>query len=76
MTYTEMIIADTKCAPDEAKEIESIMRDDIFHSTLDWQTRAQFRRGAKQAYEVFIEVRKLEAAGYRNLNKNELGSGR
>lgn len=34
------------------EEIEDIMRHDVFHSTLDWQTRAQLERGAKLAHAV------------------------
>ena len=30
--------------------LENIMRQEVFHSTLDWQTRAEFDRGAKRAY--------------------------
>lgn len=33
--------------------IERIMRDVIFHSTLDWQTEEQFRAGALEAYQVY-----------------------
>lgn len=29
--------------------IENIMRDEIFHSTLDWQTEAQLKQAARQA---------------------------
>jgi hypothetical protein len=30
--------------------IENIMRDDIFHSTLDWQTREQLVNAARHAF--------------------------
>lgn len=30
--------------------IEDQMRHTIFHSTLDWQTRAQLAKGAREAY--------------------------
>ena len=42
---------------DEKKlaQIEEIMREDIFHSTLDWQTMAQFAKGAREAVEL-LEV--------------------
>jgi hypothetical protein len=29
--------------------IENIMRDEIFHSTLDWQSEAQLTQAARQA---------------------------
>ena len=47
--YTDMIIQDTGCTADDVAAIESIMRDFVFRSTLDWQSRAAFRAGALQA---------------------------
>jgi hypothetical protein len=55
--YQEMIVQDTKCDPKDAPEVEDIMRNIIFHSTLDWQSRAQFRKGAREAYEVLLAER-------------------
>ncbi len=57
--YQTMIIEDTRCNPDDAGMIEHIMRDDIFHSTLDWQTRAQLRGAARQAAKRLRENREL-----------------
>ncbi len=34
-------------------EVEEIMRQDIFHSTLDWQTLHQLEEAAKLAYAVW-----------------------
>jgi hypothetical protein len=34
-----------------------VMRLDVFHSTLDWQSRAEFRRGARKAWRVLHEMR-------------------
>jgi hypothetical protein len=38
--------------PEDLAEIEDCMRNDIFHSTLDWQTRAQLMKGAREAWQV------------------------
>lgn len=38
--------------PETLAEIEDSMRHDIFHSTLDWQTSAQFDKGAREAWEL------------------------
>jgi hypothetical protein len=38
-------------------QIENIMRDEIFHSTLDWQTREQLSDAARQAYAILTENR-------------------
>ena len=59
--YQEAIIKATKCAPEDGPEIEEIMRNDIFHSTLDWQTKTQFNKGAREAYVVLKECRKLRS---------------
>lgn len=53
--YAKFIIDETNCSLDEAFEIEEIMREEIFHSTLDWQTPEQFRVGALAALEIFRE---------------------
>ena len=49
--YTQQIIKATNCDPSDAPRIEEIMRQHIFHSTLDWQTVRQFNNGAKKAKE-------------------------
>ncbi len=46
--YRKLIAEATGCEATEAAEIEEIMRDTIFHSTLDWQTRDQLIQGARQ----------------------------
>ena len=43
------------------QQIEDIMRDDIFHSTLDWQTREQLIAAAIQAKGI---RRKLKRMGF------------
>ena len=40
-------------------KIEDLMRHVIFHSTLDWQSRAEFFKGAREAKEVMDEAAKL-----------------
>lgn len=37
----------------ESTILEKIMREDVFHSTLDWQTRDEIIAGAKEAYQLF-----------------------
>ncbi len=39
--------------------IEEVMRGDIFHSTLDWQTVEEFEDGAREAVEVLIALGEL-----------------
>ncbi len=47
-----MIRKATGCDAGDVDEVESLMRDVVFHSTLDWQSREQFDDGARQAYDV------------------------
>jgi hypothetical protein len=49
---------------DKLEEIEEIMRHEIFHSTLDWQTKEEFDKGAKEAHEL------LKAWGSYPTSKN------
>jgi hypothetical protein len=58
-SYREAIIEDTGCNPDDAGMTEHIMREDIFHSTLDWQTRAELRRAARKAAKILAQDRPL-----------------
>jgi hypothetical protein len=54
--YTEIILKSTGCSLREAPRVEEIMRDVIFHSTLDWQTREELESAAKTAYAVLQEL--------------------
>ena len=47
--YQALIIKATGVSEKDAGYVEDIMREDIFHSTLDWQSRMQFVRGAREA---------------------------
>ena len=39
--------------------IENIMRDDIFHITLDWQTGKELSSAARQAFDLLNENRNM-----------------
>jgi hypothetical protein len=43
----------TGIAPEHAHLIECIMREEVFHSTLDWQTADQIRDAAREAHRIF-----------------------
>jgi hypothetical protein len=58
-TYEDAIIEDTCCCRADAAMIEDIMRDEVFHGTLDWQTAAQFRQGARRAAKILEQNREL-----------------
>ena len=43
--YADIILQATGCSPNDVEAIEELMRDVIFHSTLDWQTRGELAEG-------------------------------
>lgn len=49
-----MIQQATGAADELLPVLERIMREDVFHSTLDWQTRSEFNRGAKKAHAIYL----------------------
>lgn len=55
--YQDLITKATGVNAKDAGYVENIMREDIFHSTLDWQSRAQFVRGAREAVELLKAYR-------------------
>ncbi|MBI4376337.1 MAG: hypothetical protein HY549_07785 [Elusimicrobia bacterium] len=55
--YRSLVIEATGINEKEAGYVEEIMREDIFHSTLNWQSRAQFVRGAREAVEMLKAYR-------------------
>ena len=54
MTLYEKIISEATGEADLStlQEIEGVMRDTIFHSTLDWQTKAQLKKAARDAVKI------------------------
>lgn len=51
--YSDIIKRSTGCNDADAEHIEDIMRDVIFHSTLDWQTGEELAAAALLAQQVF-----------------------
>ena len=58
--YQEIIKQATKCPDTDLPALENIMRDEIFHSTLDWQTKAQLVKAAKQAVKILEGIKAIE----------------
>ena len=55
--YAEIITKATGITHEgRLREIEDVMRHDIFHSTLDWQTRAELEGAARQAKVILGHV--------------------
>ena len=55
--YTKDIVEALDCKKSDAVMIEYIMREEIFHSTLDWQTEAEFNRAARKAAKMLASGR-------------------
>jgi len=53
----QLIQAATGATARDIAHIENIMRDEIFYSTLDWQTREQLNDAAREAYALLNENR-------------------
>ena len=51
--YQAMVEAATGAPEKLLPTLERIMRRDVFHSTLDWQSAAEFDRGARQAFALY-----------------------
>ena len=57
----QKLITELTCITDPRNlaMIEDCMREDIFHSTLDWQTRDEFEDGAIKAIALLVEMKML-----------------
>ena len=53
--YKNIIMLATGCTTEEAEDVEDMMRNDIFHSTLDWQTKEQLEEAARVAFRLLRE---------------------
>jgi hypothetical protein len=62
--YQIAIIKATNCKQSEVEEVEDIMRNTILHSTLDWLSKSQFNKVAKEAYELFCYMNSEEGKLY------------
>jgi len=54
--YNDLIQQATGAQPYELNVIEAIMREDVFHSTLDWQSAEEFADGAREAYGMYLSA--------------------
>lgn len=74
----ELIHDATGAPPALIPIIEQVMREDIFHSTLDWQTAAELADGARQAYDLYCTASPYfntwsacQAAVFKTMQANE-----
>jgi len=57
--YVQLIRKATGAPDQDLARIEQIMRDEIFHSTLDWQSRGELAAAARQAQRRLNEDREM-----------------
>lgn len=50
----------------ESKIVENILREEVFHSTLDWQTKKELLDGAQQAHDLFRQDEAFYRASFRH----------
>lgn len=51
--YASIIAAATGAPESRLALLENLMRDEIFHSTLDWQTAEELAAGARKAHDLY-----------------------
>ena len=65
--YNRVIMDHLGCSADEAAMVEDIMRNEVFHSTLDWQTAEQLRQGTREAWAILQADRDFFEDHYREV---------
>lgn len=51
--YASLIAAATGAPESRLALLENLMRDEIFHSTLDWQSAEELSEGARRAHDLY-----------------------
>jgi hypothetical protein len=52
--YASLIAAATGAPEERLALLENLMRDEIFHSTLDWQSAEELAEGARRAHDLYL----------------------
>jgi hypothetical protein len=65
--YQRDIMEHLCCSAEEAQIVEGIMRESIFHSTLDWLPAEQFQDGARKAWRLFLSEREFFESHHREI---------
>ena len=67
--YQRDIMQQLGCSANDAAMVEDIMRNEVFHSTLDWQSGADLQRGAREAWAILESDREMFENHYRDVQK-------
>lgn len=54
--YAPLIDAATGAPESRLAMLENLMRDHIFHSTLDWQSAEELADGARRAHDLYLSA--------------------
>lgn len=66
--YHKIISHATGATASDLPKIEIIMREEIFHSTLDWQTREQLSKAARDAFRMLFQNRAIYEDHFEHLS--------
>lgn len=65
--YKRDVMKQLGCSTTDAAMVEDIMRNHVFHSTLDWQSAAELQRGAREAWAMLESDRRMFEGYYRDV---------
>ncbi len=69
--YSKLITEATgETNPQRVADIEESMRQDVFHSTLDWQAKDHLLWGAMEAVKILAATQENPEKPYDNANAN------
>ena len=69
--YSKLITEATgETDPQRVADIEESMRQDVFHSTLDWQAKDHLLWGAREAVKILAAMQKNPKKPYDSANAN------
>lgn len=72
--YTTLIAAATGAPESRLTILERLMRDEIFHSTLDWQSAEELSEGARRANSLYLSAPAYyDAISHHQRSKFQLG---
>lgn len=67
--YQRDIMDQLGCSAQDAAMVEDIMRNEVFHSTLDWQSKTELQRGARKAWAILEADREMFESHHREVRQ-------
>lgn len=72
--YQQTIVQDSGCPPEQAAEVEEVMRAEVVHGELDHLTARAFRECAREAWAMVMTTRAEERSTY-DIEMGQGGAG-